>query len=363
MQTPTQRSSESLDGSRISTLDIVREAYRALHVYAPNTTPAAIDLSDNTNQWGAPPSALRTLQSVAPSAITLYPPLDLSELKGALAQYAGVTADMIITGCGSDDVLDCTMRAFGDPGDTLVHPTPSFGMIPLFATVNGLRPIGVPLTEAFDADVAGMLATQAKITYLCSPNNPTGKGFAQTTIAHIVDEARGLVIVDEAYAEFAQTNALALLERSPRLLVTRTLSKAFGLAGLRIGYGIGDPAIIREIEKARGPYKVNAFAAQIATAVLHNDRAWVEQHIQEAIQNRTRFTTALRELSLSPIPSDANFICVPVSEATRIDTAMRERGVAVRAFQQLPGIGDALRIAMGPWPMLDECLRVLREVL
>jgi histidinol-phosphate aminotransferase len=349
--------------SALSTLDIARAAYRSIAVYSPNAAPAAIDLSDNTNLWGAPPNALREILATKISTVTRYPALNVPDLKAAIAEYLDVTPEMIITGCGSDDVLDCTMRAFGDPGDVLVHPAPSFGMIPLFATVNGLQPVAVPLTDTLDANAEGMIGARAKITYLCSPNNPTGNALRRETIEHVVDETQGLVIIDEAYTEFARTNCLELLQRSPRVLITRTMSKAFGLAGLRVGYGVADPAVIREIEKARGPYKVNALAAQAATTAFRDDRAWVDKHVREAIENRTTLIAELSALGLSPIPSDANFVCVPVLGAARIDQAMRERGVAVRAFEGLPQVGDALRIAVGPWPMLSECLRVLREIL
>ncbi|HXC25550.1 MAG TPA: histidinol-phosphate transaminase [Gemmatimonadaceae bacterium] len=346
-----------------TTLDIARAAYRSIAAYAPNTAPAAIDLSDNTNLWGAPPNALRQIRAAEVSTITRYPALNVADLKSAIAAYLNVTPEMVVTGCGSDDVLDCTMRAFGNPSDVLVHPEPSFGMIPLFARVNGLRPIGIPLTETLDVNVGEMLAARAKITYLCSPNNPTGNALPRATIEQIVDEAPGLVIIDEAYAEFARTNCVDLLRRSPRILITRTMSKAFGLAGLRVGYGIADPAVVTEIEKARGPYKVNAIAAQAATTALREDRAWVNERVQEAISNRDRLITELATLGLSPIPSAANFVCVPVSGAAWIDRTMRERGVAVRAFEGLPCVGDALRIAVGPWPMLEECLGILREIL
>jgi histidinol-phosphate aminotransferase len=346
-----------------TTLDIARAAYRSIALYSPNMSPTAIDLSDNTNLWGAPPKALREIHAASLSTVTRYPSLNVADLRVAIAEYLDVTPEMIVTGCGSDDVLDCTMRAFGDPGDVLVHPAPTFGMIPLFATVNGLRPVAVPLTETLDANAEAMIAARAKITYLCSPNNPTGNALVRETIEQIVEQVQGLVIIDEAYAEFARANCLELLRRSPRVLITRTLSKAFGLAGLRVGYGVADPAVIREIEKSRGPYKVNAIAAQAAAVALREDRAWVDMHVREALENRTTLIAELRALGLSPIPSDANFVCVPVAEAGRLDRAMRERGVAVRAFEGLPGVGDALRIAVGPWPMLGECLRVLREVV
>jgi histidinol-phosphate aminotransferase len=322
-----------------------------------------VDLSDNTNLWGVPPQALREIRAAEMSTVSRYPSLDVSDLKRAIANYLDVTPDMIVTGCGSDDVLDCTIRAFGDPGDYLVHPAPSFGMIPIFAKVNGLLPVGVPLTATLDADAEAILTVQAKITYLCSPNNPTGNALARKTVEHVSDLAKGLVIIDEAYAEFARANCLELLRRSPRVLITRTMSKAFGLAGLRIGYGVADPAVIAEIEKSRGPYKVNAIAARAVVAALREDRSWVDMHIRETLNNRARLMNELRALGLSPAPSDANFVFVPVNGAAGIDRRMRERGVAVRVFERLPIVGDALRITVGPWPMLDRCIHMLREVL
>jgi histidinol-phosphate aminotransferase len=268
----------------------------------------------------------------------------------------------VVTGCGSDDVLDSALRAFGEPGDVVAVPDPAFAMIPIFSTLNGLRPVTVPLTKAFDADADGMLAANAKIVYLCSPNNPTGKALSRQTIERIVDESRGVVIIDEAYAEFSRANCLELLRRSPRVVITRTLSKAFGLAGLRIGYAVGDPAMIAEVEKSRGPYKVNAIAERAAVAALTEDRVWVDLTVREALENRTRLMDALHDIGLSPLPSDANFVLVPVDGAVRIDREMRTRGIAVRPFERLPNIGDALRISVGPWSLLEECVRVLRDV-
>jgi histidinol-phosphate aminotransferase len=344
-------------------LDVARASYRAISLYAPNRTPAAIDLSDNTNLWGIPPAAANAIRDVAATAVTRYPALYVVDVKRAVAEYLGVTPDMVVTGCGSDDVLDSAIRAFGNPGDVVAHPEPSFAMIPIFARMNGLQPVSVPLTETFDLDAPATIATGAKVTYLCSPNNPTGAALSRSAVEAVVDQSAGVVIIDEAYAEFASGNYLDLLQRSPRVLVTRTMSKAFGLAGLRIGYAVGDPALIAEVEKSRGPYKVNGIAERAAVLALTDDRAWVAQHVAEAVANRERLQAALRALGLAPLPSEANFVLVPVPDAVTVDRAMRERGVAVRPFVALPGIGDALRISVGPWPLVETCVRVLGDVL
>ena len=363
MQHSTAKTTQGNSSGAVTTPDVARAAYQSIPLYSPNRTPAKIDLSDNTNLWGVPPHALREIHTASTAAVTRYPGRYSAGLKSAIADYLDVTPGMVVTGCGSDDVLDSALRAFGDPGDIVAVLDPSFAMIPIFSMLNGLHPVGVPLTATFDADAEGILATNAKIIYLCSPNNPTGKALQRWTIERIVDEAQGVVIIDEAYAEFARANCLELLRRSPRVLITRTLSKAFGLAGLRVGYAVGDPTLVREVEKSRGPYKVNTLAERAAIAALTEDRVWVDLTVREALENRAGLVHALRDMELSPISSDANFVLVPVDGAAQIDQRMRERGVAVRPFEGLRNIGDALRISVGPWALLEECLSVLREVL
>lgn len=349
-----------------SSIDIARDTYRSISLYAPNRAPAASDLSDNTNLWGVPPAASRAIHDAASATVTRYPALYAADVKSAIADYVGVTPDMVVTGCGSDDVLDSAIRAFGEPGDRVAYPDPSFAMIPIFAQMNALTGIAVPLTAAYDVDADAFIEADAKITYLCTPNNPTGASFSRAAIERIVREVHGIVIIDEAYAEFASHNCLDLVDRvngSSHVLVSRTMSKAFGLAGLRIGYAIGHPALVAEVEKSRGPYKVNGVAQTAAVAALSHDRQWVVDRIHDAVVNRDRLAAALRTMGLEPLPSDANFVLVPVPDAIAADKGMRERGIAVRPFTKLPRTGDALRISIGPWEMMEKCMVALGEVL
>jgi histidinol-phosphate aminotransferase len=328
-------------------------------------------LSDNTNLWGAPPAAERALRDTLNASLAGYPVSPYgTDLKRALAAYVGVTPEQIATGCGSDDVLDAAIRAFGAPGSRVAVMDPTFVMIPVFARVNGLEPVLVPLKRNYDVDVDAMLAVGASIIYLCSPNNPTGTVLDPAAIEAIAERATGLVIVDEAYAEFAPSSALDLARRNSRVLVARTMSKAFGLAGLRIGYAVGDPALIAEVEKSRGPFKVSSAAERAAIAALSEDLAWVREKVVAAEVCRGRFGDALVEMGLDVVPSHTNFVLVPVKEPVRIATALRERGIAVRPFT-LPQIsealaatsGGALRITIGPWEILEPTLAALREVL
>ena len=344
-------------------LELARQAYRDISLYAPDRSPCAIDLSDNTNVFGVPPVALATLREAAVATVSRYPSLYAGGLKAALAEYCDADPGEVVTGCGSDDVLDSAIRAVAEPGDLIALPTPSFAMIPIFAQMNGLNTVEVPLRPDYDIDAEALLRAGARVIYICSPNNPTGTPASDVSLRKVLGESRGLVIIDEAYAEFGERSYLEEARRHGRLLVVRTLSKAFGLAGLRIGYAVGAPRLVAEVEKSRGPYKVNAIAEQTAIAALTRDRGWVRERIAEAIEIRQRFTTAVRELGLVPLPSCANFILVPVHDARRIAAAMRRTGVAIRPMPGLPVVGDAVRISIGPWPMMEAALTALRDAL
>jgi len=338
---------------------LARESYRKIALYSVPSGPSSLDLSDNTNLWGAPPAALRALEAVRNEDVTRYPTAYEPGLTAALAGYAGVSADMIACGCGSDDVLDSAIRAFAEPGEVLCLPEPSFSMIPVFARANGLSPISIPLTRSFDADVEAMLETGPRIIYLCSPNNPTGGALQRRTVEQIVARARGLVIIDQAYAEFGGDSFIDLASSGRPVLVTRTMSKAFGLAGLRVGYGIGSPELIAEVLKARGPYKVNALAERAAIAALESDRTWVDERVNEVVVNRARLRNDLAQRGIASLDSSANFVLVPVDDCAATCSRLEREGIRVRAFPDLPGIGDAIRIAIGPWDMMQRCLDAL----
>lgn len=331
-------------------------------LYAPDPTPVELDLSDNVNLWGVPPAAARALADPVAARPSVYPASDPRELRAALALYAGVSAAQVITGCGSDDVIDGALRAFAAPGEKVAYSAPSFSMLVTFARVNGLEPAPVPFGKDGDVDPDALLSERAAITYVCSPNNPTGSGVSPAALERIVSKAEGLVLVDEAYGEFSGRSAVPLLARFPQLVVTRTLSKAFGLAGLRVGYGLAAPEVVQVLEKVRGPYKVNVLGERAALAALGEDLPWVRRHVGEAVAIRDRLRVALEALGLRALPSSANFLCVPVPDAPALGRGLLERGIKVRVLRALPGIGDAIRVGVGPWDAMERLLAALREV-
>jgi histidinol-phosphate aminotransferase len=301
-----------------------------------------------------------------PEALSRYPSVYGTDLKEAVAQKFGVSVASVVTGCGSDDLIDSVFRAATLPPGRMSFPAPSFSMVAIFARMNGLEAFPVEWKKA-ETDPGRLLLDEPDLVYICRPNNPTG-------ISVDADWLRGLlalggsegplVILDEAYADFADDSFLEEAPSWDRLLVLRTFSKLYGLAGLRIGYGVGNETLVREVEKSRGPYKVGQVAERSAVAALADSSGWAGKTRMEALANRERLAEELRSRGLKPLPSQGNFLLIPVepANAVQVNRALRDRGVAGRAFPKLPEIGDALRITVGPWEMMERFLNALDQL-
>jgi histidinol-phosphate aminotransferase len=364
-----------------------RALYAPLTPYAPDRRPVEVDLSDNTNRWGAHPGALAAVRKADPEELLRYPPVYADRLRAAVAARFGVPLEAVATGCGSDDLLDSAFRAAADPGEAIRFIPPTFSMIEIFARMNGV--VALPLEGRGAAgpeapfgplpEPGQLLDTEEgtpAILYLCRPNNPTGEVLPRPWVEALLAEAGPsgpVILIDEAYADFMEPveepdALLQLAAASPRLVVLRTLSKAFGLAGLRAGFAVGAPEVIREIEKSRGPYKVNRLAEAAAVAALDDAEGWIPGILEATRSGRSRLRTALEERGLAPLPSGANFLLVPTAgigagDAASVTAALREAGVAVRPFPALPGLGDAVRVTIGPPHELDRFLEALDRLL
>ena len=348
---------------------LIRDLLRDIRPYTATEAGDAVDLSDNTSLWGPPPAAVDALRALDPTALARYPAIPPARLNRALASYARVGDDMVVAGCGSDDLIDCAMRTFAQPGDTIAFGVPTFSMVPTFAAINGLRAHPVPFTAALDLDVDELLAPGPQLVYLCSPNNPTGTALPRGTIERVLREAPGVVLLDEAYGEFCDAPGFELAKRYERLVVTRTLSKAFGLAGLRVGYAVLAPILARALETVRGPYKLNAAAAAAAIASLTDGLSWVQARARETVAIRNRVADRLARIGVPALPSDANFVCIPCPAAARVADALLARGMAVRLLHDLPPVtpslaaagGAALRVGVGPWPIMERLLSAINQ--
>lgn len=282
-----------------------------------------------------------------------YPDPFQRQLKRVLANVKGVEADQILLGNGSDEVLDLIFRTFCEPGeDEVILLPPTYGMYAVLAQLNNVKAVNVPLDQNFELDIAGIMSSvnhKTKVIFVCSPNNPTGNAIPQGQIKSLLDQFSGLVVVDEAYIDFSTTGtAIELMNDYPKLMVCQTFSKAYGLAGIRLGIGFAQPEIIDFFNKIKPPYNVNVLSQKKALESL-NDPVVVVRQVQELIGERQKMEKELLALGFVKkiYPSDANFLLVGVDDAKKRYEQFLEQDIVVRNRSSLLGCENTLRVTVG----------------
>ena len=282
-----------------------------------------------------------------------YPDPQQRKLKRKLAEIKSVNADQILLGNGSDEVLDLIFRAFCEPSqDEVMLLPPTYGMYEVLAKLNGINIQEVPLKEEFQLDIKAIKAkvsTKTKIIFICSPNNPSGNALPLNEIESLFDFFDGLVVLDEAYVDFSdQEGGLSVLNKLPRLIICQTLSKACGLAGIRLGMCYADPAIISVLNTIKPPYNINVLTQNIAFEVL-DDVSAIEQQIQLIVSERIRMANAFSTLKFvkQVFKSDANFLLIKVDDANKRYDVLVKKGVVVRNRSRLHNCESTLRITIG----------------
>ena len=352
---------------------LVRPAARAVPSYVPAKLPTErpareIKLDMNESPWGPSPKARAALATF--EATHRYPDFHASELREALAGYAGVPAEQIVPGAGLDDVLNNIFSLLVDPGDEVIIHEPTFGVYRALIGVHAGVTVDVPLTADLELDVEGILAAitpRTKLVIVCNPNNPTGNVFAPEAVERIVAAVPCLVAIDEAYAEFAGTSHLPLMERYPNVCLLRTMSKFAGLAGLRVGYGIFPPALMPDLWRVT-PAFCNVSAASAAAAIASlADVPYLMGLVGRINADRDALAANLRELpGVTPLPSATNFVLVrlPVADAGPVVAELAGRGVHVRHFPNPKlGLRDCLRVSIGTTEENEIFLEELASIL
>jgi histidinol-phosphate aminotransferase len=229
--------------------------------------------------------------------------------------------------------------------------------------MNATKPVAVGGPPGAPLDVAGLLAARPRLIYICRPNNPTGDSARAADVVRLADSFDGVVLVDEAYADFADDDLLRTAVGSGNVIVLRTMSKACGMAGLRVGFAVGPSRLIAEVTKSRGPYKVSSVAERAGEAVLRDGQEWVDWCVQQTRVNRSRLREALGLSGHDALPSDANFVLIRLPDraggAQNVADRLRRHGIGVRPFAALPGLGDCIRVTIGPWNMMQAFLDAL----
>lgn len=341
----------------------MRDSLRSLKPYRPPEAEG-LALHRNTNRWGTNPAAQEMARLFAEIDLSGYPDSEATALRQALAARYGLQPENFLVANGSNEVFDLIFKAFLNPGDPVAFPDPSYSMYRHYALINAARPIEVPLDAAFDLDAAAILGTDAELIVLCTPNNPTGNTLSTGAIEAVLLSGRP-VVIDEAYGEFAEADWIGRVGEFPNLLVTRTFSKVYGLAGLRVGYLAASPELIEQIECARLPYNLNAMSQALATAAL-NEQAFVRDYAALIRRERPRWAQALSQRGFRVWPSQANFLLAAVPQGIDRDVLVREladRRVLVRSAGPHPRLQRCVRITVGTSDDLEALLTALDEVL
>ena len=302
------------------------------------------------------------------NGVNRYPDPQQNNVKALLSEIKGIGKEKILLGNGSDEVLDLIFRAFCEPNrDNIITLPPTYGMYAVLANINAIENRTVLLTEEFQPKVAQILNEidqNSKILFLCSPNNPSGNSFTEEIVEELLTKFNGLVVIDEAYIDFSEQNSwLEKLKQFPNLIITQTLSKAYGLAGIRLGVCYGSEEIIKVLNSIKPPYNVNQLTQQRAIDRLSKTDE-VAKEVSEIIQQRGAVLKALKDVSFIKkiYPTDCNFVLVKVDDATVRYHQLVANGIVVRNRTTQPLCENCLRFTIGTVLENEKLISVLNKL-
>jgi histidinol-phosphate aminotransferase len=333
---------------------LTKRNIRSLRAYQAEDIPCSIKLDANESPYG-----MRVLKSVQTNK---YPDPEAKTLRKLIAGGLKVKAENVLHGNGSDELIYYLITAFGGP---VLYPVPTFSMYGIIAQSLGEKKIEVPLDNAFDLQTEKLIETikkrTPKLTFLSSPNNPTGNCFSEDRIEEIIKQSRGLVIVDEAYQPYSDKRSFVpLMKKYQNLIILRTLSK-IGLAGLRAGFMIAGRDIVHEVNKVRLPFNLNSLSQKVAVDALHNKKK-MQSDIKIIISERRRLFKDLGKVKgIKPYPSDANFILFKAEDGNSLYGNLLKKGVLIR---NMNGVGDGyLRVTIGTPRENNTFMKTLKQLL
>lgn len=359
---------------------LIRPLVRRLRAYAPGEQPRVkglIKLNTNENPYPPSPKVYQAISDNLNGRLRLYPDPRARQLRQQLAKRHDCREAQVIIGNGSDDLLALATRAFVEPSSGTKNPskatiqyfTPSYSLYPVLTDIHGAAANPVPLTSDFgmpsvaELKKKGFWDFRAALTFITTPNAPSGRAYAPSELERMCRAQQGVVILDEAYVDFAKESALNLASRYPHVIVSRTFSKSYSLCALRIGYFIGPPALIAALDKIRDSYNVNGLGQVAALAALR-DRAYHRACLRRIVATRARLHDALQALGFEVLPSQTNFLMTrpPVWPAQAWLERLRAKKILVRWWPQ-PEVRDYLRITIGTEEETDKLLRVIESIL
>ena len=344
----------------------VRPEIAAMRGYVPGEQLAPgkfIKLNTNENPYPPSPAVVRAIQEAAERSLARYPDPVANAFRICAADLLGVQPDWILCGNGSDDILTIATRAFVRQGEMLRLPYPSYVLYKTLAEIQGARYEEVHFAR--DWSLSGAFAKTAgdlKLVFLPNPNSPSGTALPPDRILDLAEQLPCPLLVDEAYADFADTNCIDLVRQNPKIMVSRTLSKSYALAGLRFGYLVAQPHLIAELMKVKDSYNCDALAIAGATAAI-GDQGWLGENRARVLATRARMELEFRRIGFTVVPSQANFVwCTqPERPLKPLYEKLKANHVLVR-YMNYPGWGEGLRVSVGTEPQIDACVTLLEAL-
>ena len=336
--------------------------------YDPKYLPAKIYLSANENPSNVPEEVQLEIRKALKSfSFNRYPDPLANELRDLIAEANGLSRENVLLGNGGDELLFNLALCWGGPGRKFLNVPPTFSVYEANARLTGTEVVNIPRKESFDVDEEAVLARMAEgdidFAVITSPNNPTGKMASETFLKKLLDSSDALVMVDEAYFEFSRFSMRPYLDQYENLIILRTFSKAFSLAGVRMGYVLANPGVIREFLKVRQPYSVDSVSQAIATAVFKNRSLFVPG-INQIIEQRGVLIEELNKLpGVTAFDSDSNYVLFRVDGADKVWEQLYSRGVLVRDFSHAQYLTDCLRVSVGSPEENKQFLAALAQIL
>jgi histidinol-phosphate aminotransferase len=333
--------------------------------YEPGFQPKVTEvlkLNTNENPYPPSPDVMKVLTEITTEQLRRYPDPIGDEFREGAAQIDDVSPDNIMCCNGGDDLLTIAFRAFCDENRPVAYPIPTYSLYPVLARLQDAETIEIPFDDEFNLPVK-LTKTNAALTIVCNPNAPSGSFISVGELASLADELSGILLIDEAYVDFADENCAALVREFDNIIVLRSMSKGYALAGIRFGYAIASPDLISGLMKVKDSYNVDAVAIAIATAAI-KDREYFKQTTEEVKKARDLLTEKLRALNFKVPGSYANFVLAESTNcrASMIYDKLVQRNIYVRYFD-LPGLSDKLRITVGTTEQNDRVILALKEIL
>ena len=344
---------------------ILRKGLEGFQPYVPGEQPPDGEgwIKLNTNESPLPPSprVVAAIKKAAGDSLRLYPSPTAAPARRAIAKRFGLDPAQVTVANGGDELIEMCFRAFADAGDRVAYPTPTYPLFEPLCRIHGASPSVHP-TELPSELPASLASDPAPLKFIVNPNSPTGALFDQAAIEAVIDASPGVVAVDEAYVDFAPRSCLGLLASHDNVVLLRTFSKSYGLAGLRIGFALGDPAVIAALDSVKDSYNVDRLAIVAAAAAIQDD-LYHQKLVDEVVANRASLSEALAGMGFEIVPSAANFVFVkPPQPAAEVASALRERKILVRHYDREP-IAGWFRITIGTADQHEKLLEALKEIL